>query len=208
MEYSYLKRRSRIIWCKLLSHYYFWVVINRVSGIYNNKVFKNRCLQNLVLATELLNKAGVKYWLTDGTLLGFYRDGDFISGDKDVDIGVFIDDLPDNLLHIFRKNGLYLLRENGSKECGLEYTFTRKGVNLDIFFFYKEKDFVWHAAWLHNQIIKFRYSYFEIKKISALGHEFNAPENIEDYLLLKYGKNWRTPIKKWNWAIDPENIFV
>ena len=204
---SYIKRRITIIIRKLLASYYIWQVINALQKPYRKDIIHRHCLENLLIATKLLNSLEMKYWLTDGTLLGFYRDGDFIQGDTDVDLGVFIDELTPRLISAFRKNGLRLLRVNGSKDCGLEYTFTRKGVNLDVFFFYKEKDYVWHATWLGNEMIRYRFPHFAVTDHEFLGHTFSVPANTEEYIRLKYGENWRTPVSNWNWARDPANIF-
>jgi hypothetical protein len=140
-------------------------------------------------------------------LLGFYRDGGLIKGDRDIDLGMMIEDLPTNIHHLFMRRGLDLLRENGSLENGLEYTYTRKGANLDIFLFYKDENYVWHANWLGTERIRFKYPVFRVKKWQFKLGDYWAPENIEQYLELKYGKNWRVPVGKWDWAKDPKNIF-
>jgi len=203
----YLEKRLTIIFRKLKSFYYPWVFYNNISAIFNKRRFEKICIENLEIVSEKLQTAKVKHWITDGTLLGFYREGGLIKGDKDIDLGMMIEDLPSNIHLLLKSEGLSLLRENGLFENGLEYTYTRKGANLDIFFFYKEKDYVWHANWLGSERIRFKYPFFEIKKQKFASREFWAPENIEQYLELKYGKNWRIPAGKWNWATDPKNIF-
>ncbi len=204
---KYLKRRAKVITRKLWSQYYFWVWYNMFLGLFDKKRFEKICIENLELASAALEENNAKHWITDGTLLGFYRDGGLIKGDRDIDLGMMIEDLPANI-HVFLKSkGLHLLRINGSVDYGLEYTYTRKGANLDIFFFYRENDFVWHANWLREKKIRFRYPLFGVKKTQFKAKEFWAPENIEQYLELKYGKNWRVPIRKWNWATNPKNIF-
>lgn len=204
---NYLFIRLRIIIHKFSINYYYWVADLAIRKFFEPEIFKHRCLDNLIAIRDVLEQLHVPYWLTDGTLLGCYRDKDFIKNDIDVDLGVYIDDLNDTIIEACKKAGFHLLRHSGSKEFGLEYTFTRKGCNLDIFFFYKEKDFVWHGAWLYGKIIKFKYPHFDLSKITFKGHEFNAPQNVEEYVRLKYGDNWHTPVGKWNWAKDPKNIF-
>ncbi len=202
-----LIRRVKIIGRKLRSFYYFWIWYNGFMGFFRKKRFENICLENLRFVSAILNENNVKHWITDGTLLGFYREGGLIKGDTDIDLGMMIEDLPHNIHHLFKGQGFYLLRENGSTNNGLEYTYTRKGANLDIFFFYTEKNYVWHANWLGAERIRFKYPFFEVRKWQFKPGNFWAPENIEHYLELKYGKNWRVPIGKWDWAKDPENIF-
>ncbi len=207
MTTSYLKKRIKTIILKIRSNFYLWKLINTILFKSDKAIYKKHCLKNLVTATTVLDKLKINYWLTDGTLLGFYRDGDFIKNDFDVDLAVFIDELNPSLIKEFENQGMYLLRSSGKKECGLEYTFSRKGVNLDIFFFYKEKDYIWHAAWLYDEIIRFRYPYQQYRINTYLGHQFRTPENIEEYVRTKYGEGWRKPVGKWDWARDPKNIF-
>lgn len=38
---------------------------------------------------QILNRSGIDYFLTCGTLLGYIREGDFIHWDTDIDLGVF-----------------------------------------------------------------------------------------------------------------------
>jgi phosphorylcholine metabolism protein LicD len=42
---------------------------------------------------EILTQCKIRYFLTSGTLLGLVREGDFIQGDMDIDLGIFFTDL-------------------------------------------------------------------------------------------------------------------
>lgn len=46
----------------------------------------------LINTIRLLENHGLNYWIESGTLLGLYRNGELISHDKDIDIGVWSDD--------------------------------------------------------------------------------------------------------------------
>lgn len=37
---------------------------------------------------NFLDKAGIRHWVSSGTMLGMYRDGKFLEGDTDIDIGI------------------------------------------------------------------------------------------------------------------------
>ena len=170
-------------------------------------------LENLLLAKDILENKKMTFWLTDGTLLGFYRDNGFIKHDEDVDLGCFISNLDENILFDFLDNGFKLDSIYGNRKVGLEFSFKRKGMKLDIFFFYKENDKFWHGAWVRKKIdgmkkdnlIKYNYDPFDLIEIEFYGHKFNAPDDIEKYISTKYGKNWREPVKDWDWAYGPSN---
>jgi len=170
-------------------------------------------LENLLLAKNILNEKKMDFWLTDGTLLGFYRDNGFIEHDEDIDLGCLIEDLNETVLFDFLDNGFKLDSIYGNRNIGLEFSFKRKEMKLDIFFFYKEDHKFWHGAWVRKKIngvkkdnlIKYSYDPFKLIEIEFYGHKFNAPDNIEKYIETKYGKNWKEPVKEWDWAHGPSN---
>lgn len=170
-------------------------------------------LDNLLLAKKLLDSRNMPFWLTDGTLLGYYRDNGFIEHDEDIDLGCFITDFDENILFDFLDNGFRIDSIYGNRNTGLELSFMRKNMKLDIFFFYKENDRLWHGAWIRTKIdgarkdnlIRYYYDSFELKEASFYGIKINIPENTEKYVIAKYGKNWKQPVKEWDWAYDPSN---
>lgn len=166
-------------------------------------------VENLVSAKEILDSFGMKNWLTDGTLLGFYRDGSFIKHDTDLDMGAYIEEFDPKIVMEFIKHGWQVKKFFGRPDIGLEIALERNNLKLDIFFFYKDGDLLWHACWLKTKrglnLIKYTFPQFEIIETEFLGYKFNIPKNTEDYLATKYGVNWRVPTKKWHWAFDPPN---
>ena len=169
--------------------------------------------QNIVEAHIILNSIGVKHWLTDGTLLGYYRDGKIFAHEKDADFGVFIEDYNDKIIDAFIKKGWRLHYVFGKLSVGFELTFSKNDEHIDLFFFYKDEDKVWHAAWQVTQkrpvrivnLIKYNYDKFDLKEIEFLGEKFLIPANTEHYIETKYGNDWRTPVKEWDWAFGPKN---
>jgi len=170
-------------------------------------------LENLLLAKDILENRNMLFWLTDGTLLGYYRDNGFIRHDEDVDLGCFISSLDESVIFDFLDKGFKLDSIYGNRQIGLELSFKRKGMKLDIFFFYEENDKVWHGAWVRKNIdgvkkdnlIKYYYDSFELKEIEFYGHKFKAPNDIEKYIITKYGESWKEPVKEWDWAYGPSN---
>ena len=63
-----------------------------------NVVFRRCC--------EALESIGVKYQITDGTALGFYREGRFILYDTDFDVDILVDDVDINEIENLFENVL------------------------------------------------------------------------------------------------------
>jgi fukutin len=170
---------------------------------------KDVALENLANAKKILDRLNVRNWLTDGTLLGYFRENDFIGYDVDVDMGCFIDDYTDEILHSFIDNGWRVEQIFGKRDIGFELAFIRDNVKLDIFFFYEEGQLFWHGAWKNTpkglNLIKYYYDKFELSEIKFKGNIFNIPTNTEKYIMTKYGEDWKTPKKNWDWSFGPSN---
>lgn len=103
-----------------------------------NRVFKKNALSVIMEFTSCLDNNNVPYTLAFGTLLGGIREKGFIKHDLDIDLAIWKDDRPDNLAQILSDAGFKLAHtfsiENGN--LGLEETYTKRGIGIDIFYFY------------------------------------------------------------------------
>ncbi len=170
---------------------------------------KKIVVENLVNAAEICRKLNIPCWLTDGTLLGYFRENQILSHDEDADLGCFIEDFSPKMTEVFLENGWQIKHVFGRIDLGLELSFIRKGVKLDIFFFYKEGDKLWHGAWLQEKkkrrLIKYYYAPFKLKSVTFYGHSFLIPADTLKYVTTKYGNGWNVPQKNWDWAFGPAN---
>lgn len=170
---------------------------------------KEIALNNLIDISRILEKYKVKYWLTDGTLLGLYREGDFISHDKDTDIGIDFQtfsvecflELKDNfkIEHVF-----------GYVDDSLEIALNRNAVKTDLFFFYNRNNKYYHCAfseWMPDSYrrIDYEYDLFDIKEQLFLNNKFNIPEDPLNFIITKYGEDWEKPDKSWRYDYSPKN---
>ncbi|XP_074985017.1 ribitol-5-phosphate transferase FKTN isoform X3 [Caretta caretta] len=109
--------------------------------------FRRKAKALLHLAALTLNNLGVRFWLSSGTCLGWYRQCSIIPYSKDVDLGVFIQDYRSDIIPAFQKAGLSLKHKFGKVEDSLELSFQGEdGVKLDIFFFYEDDDHIWNGG--------------------------------------------------------------
>lgn len=147
------------------------------------------CKQFLIEVRDILNKKNINYFLLFGTLLGAYRENNFIKHDKDIDIGVFIEskeDLESLILDgSFSEKGIQFFKDRF-------YSLCKGNVYMDIYPFTMDRDeYRSLLGWEYN--FRLNPKYFPTQEIEFLGEKFSTVSNIEDYLVEKYGKDWRIP---------------
>ena len=174
---------------------------------------KDDALKNIIEAKNILSSLNIDCWLTDGTLLGYYRDNDFIDHDQDLDLGALISSYNEKIVLDFIDAGWKLDNIFGKRNCGLAISLKKRKIKLDIFFFYEENGVLWHGAWrkvkdngiTRRNLIKYIYDKFELREIEFKGEKFNIPANPEKFIITKYGNGWKTPVKEWDWEFGPTN---
>lgn len=171
---------------------------------------KEQAWKNLIDFKEVLDKLAIPFCLANGTLLGAYREGDFISGDEE-DIDLVIPNFFCNQAEkIFSE-----LQKKGFGKPGRFYVKGRlegagiwRGANrLDINFFHLKGNEVYEVhinkfpnnpkSYMVNVFPKHHFEKFE--KLNFKGVDFNIPSDIEHFLELKYGPNWKIPIPRDSW---------
>jgi glycosyltransferase involved in cell wall biosynthesis len=187
---------------------------SRISDIGRGKLTKRRldkkqALENLILLDQILRQHRIPYWLTDGTLLGYYRDKDFITHDLDTDLGMMWHDFTPAALRDILRADFAIQHSFGYVENSFEISLIRNNTKTDLFFFYKKGKQFYHSAFfreLHR--IDYVYEPFGIKEISFLGHKFFVPDDELKFIVTKYGETWATPIEEWDWAFSPRNHVI
>jgi len=146
-----------------------------------NENMKNALFEFDDIAKEL----EITYCLGQGTCLGFYRDGDFIKGDNDIDIEICVDKV--KLKTLFNRllemgyedeDGIAYCNIISDKDYELNQHFKKEFSMLDILF-----KFDGYRKKFHK---KFQTIEFE-------GRTFNLPSPVEEYLELEFGKDWNKP---------------
>ena len=159
----------------------------------------------------ILKSLEIPYFFMAGTLLGCIREGDFIGHDEDIDLGIFIEDLDDKLVKALQYKGFSLDRVLGTRELGLEYSFLKEGVQVDLFFYYHDTNCIWHGSWYPHEgqmkLIKYAFDYFDIQATTFHDNPFPIPSEPEKFLETVYGPTWREKDTKWHWATSPKNVI-
>lgn len=106
-----------------------------------NDRFRANGLAVLKLFDKIMVENGIPYTVFAGTLLGAVREHGFIAHDMDIDTAVFHDDRPDDLPALLARYGFQLIHRftvgNGRK--GMEETYLKDDVTLDIFYVYHDE---------------------------------------------------------------------
>lgn len=166
---------------------------------------KHKAINALIDFYRLLNDKG---FLIYGTCLGANREGDFISHDLDIDIGMMRNDFNLDMIDRLVRNGFNLIRVFGMLEFGFEMSFKREGVKIDLMLFYPSDSGAWNSLWdnggkngLSDAIIHhYNWTELDIEELELGGVPFQGFG--EKYLRAVYGENWRTPVEKWDWRTD------
>ncbi|XP_064620637.1 ribitol 5-phosphate transferase FKRP-like [Lineus longissimus] len=147
----------------------------------------------------ILDNAGVRYWLEGGSLLGAARSGDIIPWDYDIDIGIYQEDIPKlpllkncELQSIVDDDGF--VWEKSKQHEGDFYRVQFSDANhlhVDIFPFFPKNGIMTKNTWMksHQQDCEFPEKYLKpLTKIAFVGLQASSPNNVKDFLELKFGK--------------------
>ncbi|MBA7555345.1 hypothetical protein ES705_48005 [subsurface metagenome] len=143
---------------------------------------------------DILNKLGIKYCISFGTLLGIYRDNRLIPHDSDLDIDAMHPVNARKIEKEFIKNGFKL----GGKVVALGVVqklafYTEDEVVFDIEFYQKIGNFV-YSFHEKNLYWKFPVEYYEnFDQYIFLDYMVHIPHDPKRWLEYTYGKNWRIP---------------
>lgn len=158
---------------------------------------------------------GYKFWITSGNLLGIYRDNKLIDHDTDIDVCMLFSDqeqdLNDKIADIVSKLsriGFALIRTVVWEDKPMQIAFIDmvNDVIFDIYFFYEKGDTAYNyntEGYIHKPM-KFL---MELGCINFEGELFPCPNHLEDYLVWRFGENWKTPTgKKVPWQQEATHL--
>lgn len=194
---------------KVISPIYKYLVIDPYMKK-RKKDYNHYNKELLFLFDDALTRKGYRYWLNCGTLLGAYRDQQFIASDNDLDVAMFLED-KDGVLETLTEAGLKLFAKMEIDGYGcMAYRFEYKNTFIDINFFMLvqnelvtyDGNFIPGANYsvknVRNRVLveKIVNPYTGFMKYSFLGRDFLIPQNTDDYLIANYGVDYMKPCGK------------
>jgi len=164
-----------------------------------------------------MDSINVTFWLEFGTLLGAYREKDFIENDRDIDVGLFLSNDRKRIYKTLTSAGFKLIHEIEIEDgkYGLEQTYSYKGVNIDLFYFTQIENKIFchvfkednNKTWEETILDKggvipqeHIFPFEDFKTISFKGMIFNVPSNIEEHLKANYGENFMIKDSTWSYT--------
>ncbi|MBQ8224401.1 MAG: LicD family protein [Bacteroides sp.] len=182
------------------------------------KLYHKNAYELLMQLKHTLDSNKIFFWLEFGTLLGAYREKDFIKHDLDLDIGLFFDN-PKLVRDAFENGGFKLKKEfrvGNDGNLGFEETYFYKGVTVDVFYFHKSEDVMYCNTFSPFKDEYTDMSTFQVKQITVpftgfskltfKNMEFNVPADIATHLKCHYGNDFMIPNANFDYRKEATNI--
>ncbi|XP_041357118.1 fukutin-like isoform X2 [Gigantopelta aegis] len=118
------------------------------------QLFTRKSRQLLSRAKDVLDDLGVRFWLSSGTCLGWFRQCDIISYSKDIDIGIFIKDYKEDIVNAFESRGLRLKHVFGKRSTMYGMAEQRRGLATSSNTSFPSLHFAGRSCW--NCVCEFR----------------------------------------------------
>lgn len=170
-----------------------------------NKLFSLHSMEVFAKVCNTLNLQNISYWPEFGTLLGIYRDHDFIKHDFDFDFGIHINNL-DDVRKLLISEGFEVVHEyEGINHPEIrEITFNYLGINVDFFCFndindnevacylFAHYDMNRSGDYVYK-IKQIDFPVFELQRIVFKNIVVLIPKDVETHLKVSYGPSFMIP---------------
>ncbi len=156
----------------------------------------------------LVESTGSFYRLTDGTFLGLYREGKFIDHDNDIDIDILGGAEYEALHQKMIDNGMILGRRVFKDGLIQQAAYYGSGLIIfDVLFWYEDAGEIVNYSepgYVRRQPKKY---FLNLDAFNFNGRSYPIPSEPEEWLEMRYGKDWRIPkTYKGDWKDDCHDI--
>ena len=146
--------------------------------------------------TRMAKLNATPVFLVSGTLLGYVREGQLLSHDKDIDVGIVGWENQYNLCMALQESGLFTVSAQhlkGKDTFYIPIKHNATGMWIDVFVYHpKGTNWITGVDFFFGYRQTFAFTPFELQEIEFLGVTMQAPANAELNLTENYG-NWRVP---------------
>jgi phosphorylcholine metabolism protein LicD len=179
------------------------------EGGHTRPINVERLFHNMVEVCRCLEKHGIRYWVSHGSMLGLYRDHSLIPWDDDADLGLDLRDrhkMPAVVEELAAKG--YFIPPDGDRSIPIskdnmpwyDTVFIRDGEKVECWWFeHKQKDGEWFYIYdeprCGNDLRHPAKYYDELQRMTFNGEELSVPNHIEDWMVMMYSHDWNKPQK-------------
>lgn len=149
------------------------------------------CRYMLLTVKHILEENHIPFFLIFGTLLGAYRDKEFIRWDSDMDIGLFQEDRPRVMQLVERGEFAVYGMQYRSNLLSMFNSLEYKNEFLDFFYFTRQENLYTSGK---SNILSWQLDKTPVM-LEFLGESFRTVHDIEQYLKRHYGSDWKFPKK-------------
>ncbi|XP_058796100.1 ribitol 5-phosphate transferase FKRP [Phymastichus coffea] len=185
--------------CTRESSHCFGSVVNGIpSYLYQNRFTPPCCLAGLRKVAhhvfDKLEEVGIRYWLEGGSLLGAMRNGDILPWDHEIVIGINRDDLNRSPWIVKAKNkavvdshGFVWEKATEGEFFKIQYSKVNR-LHVNLLPFYAKNGTMTRDSWfLKNKDFPEQFLH-PMSSIDFAGRQVPSPNNIRDFLEIKYYK--------------------
>lgn len=146
--------------------------------------------------SRMANDKETPIFLVSGTLLGFVREGQLLSHDKDIDVGIIGWENQYKLCMALQESGLFNVSAQhlkGRDTYSIPIQHNSTGMWIDIFVYHElQGQWITGVDFFFGYKQTFAFTPFSLKTVTFLGVNMNVPENSELNLTENYG-DWQIP---------------
>jgi len=151
---------------------------------------------------QIMDDAGVTFFIRQGTCLGAIREKALIPWDDDLDLGSVIglhgltEKSVEPVVAALRENG-YLTRIEHLDHC-LHVLMVKSSIRIEWRCYRIFGDSIYQYPAVRTPVRLFT----DLKEIEFIGERYYVPNPPEEYLRLKYGEDWMTPKQSGSYEAD------
>lgn len=154
----------------------------------------NKASRALSDLSRMAQDKGTPVFLVSGTLLGYVREGQLLSHDKDIDVGIVGWENQYALCMALQESGLFTVSAQflkGAETFYIPIRHNETGMWIDVFVYHPQGDkWITGVDFFFGYRQTFAFTPFELQDIEFLGVTMKAPVTPEMNLTENYG-NWR-----------------